>query len=529
MELLYWILVAFAFGFAVRQVGLPPMVGFLLAGFVLNGFGVEAGPGLARIAEVGVTLLLFSIGVKLNIRDLLRGEVWGVASWHMLVTVIVLGAVLLGLSAAGVAMFADLDLGRCLLVAFALSFSSTVFAVKALEEKGASGSLFGRTAVGILIMQDIFAVLFLVFAAGKHPSWWALTLIPILALVRPVFMFLLTRIGHGELMILLGIMLTIAGSEGFELVGLKGDLGALVAGMLVSTHPRAGELAKSLLSFKDLFLVGFFLSIGLAAMPSLSQVGLAALLCVAIPFKAALFLVLLTRFRLLGSTSIRGSIVLANYSEFGLIVASVGVANGWIGGEWLVIIAIALSITFIVGAPLDNAAQDIAARFADLFLRLQMTTRHPEEETVDLGDVDFVVVGMGRMGTGVYDQLVTSRGDVVVGLDCDPVVVAGHEAAGRNVFLGDATDADMVRRLRASRPTVLLLALPDHAANVAIARRAASSPDTKGVMALAGFDDEVAELEAAGANAAFNVHREAGIGFAESVLAVLDATEEKAG
>ena len=73
MELLYWILVAFAFGFAVRQVGLPPMVGFLLAGFVLNGFGVEAGPGLARIAEVGVTLLLFSLGVKLNIRDLLRG------------------------------------------------------------------------------------------------------------------------------------------------------------------------------------------------------------------------------------------------------------------------------------------------------------------------------------------------------------------------------------------------------------------------------------------------------------------------
>ncbi|MGB5253233.1 MAG: cation:proton antiporter, partial [Sedimenticolaceae bacterium] len=90
-----WIAVAFAFGFLAAQVRLPPLVGFLIAGFVLNSLGAEGGAFLNEMADLGVTLLLFSIGLKLRIGQLLRPEVWGVASLHMLAIVLLSTGVLL--------------------------------------------------------------------------------------------------------------------------------------------------------------------------------------------------------------------------------------------------------------------------------------------------------------------------------------------------------------------------------------------------------------------------------------------------
>ena len=129
--------IAFVLGFIARQVGLPPLVGFLAAGFALNGLGFESGPLLVQFADLGVTLLLFSIGLKLKIGTLLRPEVWAGASLHMVATIVVFGFAIFALGAAGIHLFAGLDLATSALIAFALSFSSTVFAVRALEEKGA--------------------------------------------------------------------------------------------------------------------------------------------------------------------------------------------------------------------------------------------------------------------------------------------------------------------------------------------------------------------------------------------------------
>ena len=172
-----WITIAFFCGFLVRQIGLPPLVGFLAAGFVLKAMGAEAGEALQIISDLGVTLLLFSIGLKLRIKSLLKPEVWAGASLHMLVTVLLFGAAIYGLSLAGLSLFTGLDFKLALLIAFALSFSSTVFAVKILEEKGEMASLHGRVSIGILIMQDILAVLFLTFSTGKIPSLWTIALI----------------------------------------------------------------------------------------------------------------------------------------------------------------------------------------------------------------------------------------------------------------------------------------------------------------------------------------------------------------
>ncbi|MBW2475935.1 MAG: cation:proton antiporter, partial [Deltaproteobacteria bacterium] len=312
--------VAFLLGFLVRQVGLPPLVGFLTAGFVLNGLGFVGGEALQVFADLGVTLLLFSIGLKLDLKSLAKPEVWAGASIHMAVTTGFLGLGVFGLGLAGVPVFSALSLPMAVLIGFALSFSSTVFAVKILEEKGEMGALHGRVSIGILIMQDIYAVLFLTFSLGKLPSPWAILVPVALIAIKPLLYRMMSRSGHGELLLLFGLFAAlVAGAGGFELVGLKADLGALVLGVLLAGHEKSSELAKTLMGFKDLLLVGFFLTIGLSGVPSLNAIGVSALLVVVVPFKVALFYLLLTRFKLRARSSLLGSLSLANYSEFGLI------------------------------------------------------------------------------------------------------------------------------------------------------------------------------------------------------------------
>jgi predicted Kef-type K+ transport protein len=115
----------------------------------------------------------------------------------------------------------------------------------------------------------------------------------------------------------------------------------------------------------------------------------------AVPFKAALFLAILTRFKLRARTAILGSLSLANYNEFGLIVASNGAANGWIGKDWLIVIAISLSTTFVLAAPLNAFAHSIYARFSDLLKRFETATRLKEDEPIHTGEAEVGVIEMG--------------------------------------------------------------------------------------------------------------------------------------
>jgi predicted Kef-type K+ transport protein len=524
-----WISIAFLFGFAFRQIGLPPLVGFLLAGFVLQALGAEGGNFLQEISDLGVLLLLFSIGLKLKLKSLLRPEIWAGTTLHMLITILVFGGAMLGLARAGFSLFAPLDWKLALLIAFALSFSSTVFAVKVLEDKAELASFHGRVAIGILIMEDVLAVVFLTASTGKFPSPWALALIPFLFVLRPLMVVLMDRSGHGELMILLGLFMSLViGAGSFELVGMKADLGALVIGVLVSNHPKAGELAKHLMGFKDMFLVGFFLSIGLSTHPTWETLGVAALLVAALPFKVALFFLLLARFRLRARTSILAAFSLANYSEFGLIVAALAAGLGWIESAWLVTIAIALALSFVLAAPLNTFAQMIYNRHAARLKGFETRRRHPEDTPINSGKAEIVIFGMGRIGTSVYDAMVERCGDMVIGVDFCRATVDRQRATGRNVILGDPTDPDFWERATLGRRdnerpiSMAMLTMPKHAANLAAAKFLRRIEFRGVVVTTAHYEDEIPELEAAGVDGAFDFRTEAGIGLAEQAHELLE-------
>ena len=518
MDDLLWIGPALIAGIAAARLGLPPMVGYLLCGFVLNFSGVFDHDRLTMIGDLGVTLLLFTIGLKLDLRSLLRPVIWAGTTLHTAIIIAVLGSLLYWMSLAGIQAFAGIDIGRAMLIGFALSFSSTVFAVKTLEDKGEYQSRYGQTAIGVLIMQDIFAVVFLAASTGKLPSAWALGLLALIPM-RYVLMHLLSRARQsGELQVLYGLALAFGGYALFDAVDVKGDLGALIVGAMLASHPLAGDVSKRLLGFKDLLLVGFFLSIGMSGDLSVHALLVALLLTLLVIFKVALFFVLFTRFKMRARTATLSSLTLANYSEFGLIVGAIAVSNAWLSDDWLVTIALALTMTIIIAAPINMRASHIYERLRPIARKLETESVLAEDEPVDIGDAKIAVIGMGQLGTGVYDQLVTDYGHLLIGIDGDPDIIAMHKAAGRNVVCVDATDDEMWEGQGIAPIQVGILALKRHQENLSIVNHIRKHKRSAKLFTVASHEDEVAELIEAGAEAVWNMYSQAGIGLVSEVI-----------
>jgi len=520
-----WIAVAFVFGFIAAQFALPPLVGFLLAGFALHALGAQGGAFLNEMADLGVTLLLFSIGLKLRPRELLKPEIWGVATAHMAIMTLLSGLVLMLLAGMDLRLFEGLSLSSTMLLGFALAFSSTVFAVKAIEDKSEIALRYARIAVGILIVQDVAAVTFIAASAAKVPSPWAALVIVLLLFTRPALRALLTRAGHGELQILFGLTLALGGAALFELVDMKGDLGALVLGALLAGHPKAGELFKALLSLKDLFLVGFFLSIGMAGVPDAAMLLVAVLMVASLPVKTGLYFWMLSRFRVRVRASALAAQSLSNFSEFGLIVAAIAAANGWLDSDWLVIMATAVALSFVASAAISANADRIYVAMRPRLQRFERKRRLAGDEAIDLGHGKCLIFGMGRVGAGAYDRLAADFGDAVIGVDVDPAVVAQHRRAGRRVEIGNLTSPDFWTRVDVSSAPFewILLALPNARANVKAATFAREWGFRGRIAATTRYADEARELQAHGIDAAFNIYAEAGSGFAEHTKALFSA------
>jgi predicted Kef-type K+ transport protein len=517
-----WILFAFACGFGVKQLGFPPLIGYLAAGFMLNMYGASMTAGLQEIANIGVTLMLFTIGLKLNIKDLLKPEIWAGTFANTGLWTILFTGLALFLSALSAPYFTELDFKSAALLAFALSFSSTVCVIKMLEESGEMSTRHGRFSIGILVMQDVIAVIFLVLAEGIIPSAWALLLLPALLLARPLFGKVLTLSGHGELLVLAGFMFALGAYELFYLVDIKGDLGALLFGALLSSHGKASELSKSLLGFKDIFLVGFFLSIGLVALPDTSMMITAVLLVPLLFIKLGMFYFAFAKLRLRARTASLSSLLLTNYSEFGLIVMVVGVDMGLIGKEWLVILALSISISFVITCVYYHQAHTLYRRFKDVLHRLEYDKPLKEDIFEQPTGAEILVIGTGRIGLGAYHALHRELGDSVWGMDADHNRIAQQREEGLHVFVGDGESADLWDNLDVSRIELILIATAatDDVRNITEQLKFAGYSGK--IAAIARFEDDSEALLSCGIDRVFNFFLEAGVGFAEDSLRLID-------
>ncbi|MHA6493404.1 cation:proton antiporter domain-containing protein [Pseudomonas borbori] len=503
-----WITFAFVMGLGARFIGLPPLVGYLGAGFALAGFGDYVGVGprdsavLDHIAHLGVLLLLFTVGLKLKLGNLVKREVIGGGVLHFaLSSLIFLPAIVLSL---------DLPWLQALLLAMALSFSSTVLAAKVLEGKRELRAFHGRIAIGVLIIQDLIALIVMSLASGEVPSPWAL-LVFALPLLRPLLFRLLDASGHEELMVLLGLLLAlVVGGYGFELLGLSSELGALAFGAMLAAHKRATELSNSLWSIKEVFLVGFFLQIGIGGLPDADALMFALVMTVLLPLKGLLFFFLFLMFRLRARSAFLTSVSLTNYSEFGLIMASVVLP------QWMIPLAITVAVSFVLSAPLNRISHPLYDRLARRLIALERDTRHPDERQISLGDAQILVMGMGRTGRAAYDHL-QEKGFRVTGMDSDPVAIELSQNAGRQVLFADGEDQMFWQRLDMPMIEAVVLSLNDAEAKIIATQKLRGRGFTGLIVSHAMYEDIAKRIQDAGADRTYLTMSEAGAGLAEHV------------
>ncbi len=518
------IVLAFSAGLLMRSAGYPPMLGYLVAGFVANAMHFGSGEALAPLADAGVTLLLFTIGLKLNLQTLKPRYVWASAFLHMVIAVPLTAAVimLVGTLYAPLALSSSLSAWA---LAFALSFSSTVFAIKLCEERGESASFYASIAIGVLVVQDVMAVIYLAVASGKYPTPWALALLSLI-FITPFLQRIMRAIGHGELLLFSGIAFALTTAELFEFVNIKGGLGALLIGVLVAKADRlkAKELYDKLVGLKNLLLIGFFLQIGYYGFPSLMMIVVACVLSFLLVLRPVIYFSLFALFGLRARTSWFSGMLLFNYSEFGLIVAAASVQAGILTADWVTTLALAMALSFFIATPINKQVHRLYLAYRSQLLRYERGERLPEEEIGSLGDVDTAVLGMGRVGRNAYQALKLSGQDAIVGVEESFSRTRELEAEGFHCVHGDASDRDFWERTDLAQCKLILVGLSNHRENLQIVKLAKELGYNGQLAVAARYSDHRDELEALGC-ISFNLYEEVGKDFATHTLSRLEAAK----
>ncbi|MCA9979702.1 MAG: cation:proton antiporter [Anaerolineales bacterium] len=504
---LIWIVAAFAAGLVAKMVKLPTLVGYLAAGLVLALWGVQSNEFIKAVGDFGVVLLLFTVGLHISLRSLVQPQVVGVGVIHLVVSTAVFAFILFVL---------QLPPFAAVVIAAVLSFSSTVLTAKTLDAQGELDSYHGRLAIGILILQDVVAVVLLALAGGGTPSWWALGLLA-LPLARPFLLKLMYAVGHEELLLLYGLLLALSAGWLFDLVGLDAKLGALVSGMLLAGDPRSDELYDKLWGLKEVFLVGFFLQVGLAGIPDGRGWLIIGLLLLTLPLKAILFFGLMLLFKLRARTAFLSTISLTAFSEFALIVVAGATAVGLIEEQYVVIVGLLVALSYVLNAPFSRSANALWQRLEHILIRFERDVRHPDHEPRSLGAADYVVVGMGRAGTAAYDYLI-EQGKRPVGFEADPAQIQRHLQNERRVIYGDANDPELWTDLNLSSIEGVLITLSHVTAEITAAHNLRAEGYDGFIAALLRYSEDEAPLSEAGVTVSFLPIAQAGRELAQASL-----------
>jgi Kef-type K+ transport system membrane component KefB len=431
------------------------LVGVLVGPVVLN--WVHAHDEVELFAELGVSVLLFVVGLKLD-PALIR-------TVGMVSVVTAIGQIgLTALLGYGLAVVIGLESFAAFYVAAAVTFSSTIIIVKLLSDKREVDALYGRIALGILIVQDIVVVLLMLVLGtyGNEVSGanLAIELLEVLAkgsgflfLVGLLTRFILPLLLHSlarssELIVLFAIAWAIGLAALGVALGFSQEVGALLAGISLAATPYRASLAARLVTLRDFLLLFFFIELGV-------NIDVAHLATAVIPAMMLSLFVLIGKplmvMALMGSmgyvrqTSTMTGLTLGQISEFSFILAALGLSMGHISRETVGLITLVGLITIGISTYMILYGYRIASWMSPILGVFEREIRHPEEE---LGDsttsrqVDAVIFGLGRYGRNIAREL-RDRGLRVLGVDFDPEVVSFWHKQGLPTLYGDAEDPEL--------------------------------------------------------------------------------------
>lgn len=459
----------------------PLLAAFIAVGILLGPSGwhiVSHSQEIELFAQLGIALLLFVVGLKLDLHVIRTVGPVALASGlgQILFTSIIgyLLARLLGMAPI-----------PALYVAVALTFSSTIIIVKLLSDKREVDALHGRIAVGFLIVQDIVVVLVMIAlsvftqAAGQLSLLHELLLIlakalAMLLLVAWLMRVLLPRLlkhlaRSTELLMVFSIAWAVLGAVAGEQLGFSREVGAFLAGVSIASTPYREQVAARLVSLRDFLLLFFFIQLG----ASLDLHLMGAQLAEAVIFSLFVLignpLIVMLIMGYMGyrkRTGFLAGLTVAQISEFSLILAALGLSLGHLQPETLGLITLVGLVTISASTYMILYSHSLYERLAPWLTCFERRLPHRELDSplAVEGAVDVLIIGLGRYGTALADNLL-SQGARLLAVDFDPTAIKRHLGRGYGVHYGDAEDPEFVITLPLQQVRCIVSTVRDPAIN----------------------------------------------------------------
>jgi len=471
-----------AIGMRLRQ---PLIVAFIAVGILVGpsvlGW-VSANDQVDLLAKLGIALLLFVVGLKLDLHIIrTMGPVALATGLGQIFFTSVTGyfiAILLGMTPV-----------TALYVAVALTFSSTIIIVKLLSDKREVDALHGRIAIGFLIVQDIVVVLVMIglTALGEASDPAALGreavevlikgglfIVAIGVLMRYVLTPLLHQLAHSrELLVLFAIAWAVALGAAGAYLGFSKEVGAFLAGVSLASTPYREVIGARLVSLRDFLLLFFFIDLGAGL--ELATLGTQIIPAIVLSLfvligNPLIVMIILGVMGYRKRTGFLAGLTVAQISEFSLILGALGLSLGHIDTSTMGLITLVGLITISASTYMILYSHPIYERISpwlDVFERKQAHREESQDQDTEQHKLDVILFGLGRFGSGIAREL-RQRGYRVLGVDFDPDLVRRHGGHGYAVRYGDAEDSEFLATLPLGEVRVVLSSLREIQVNLAL-------------------------------------------------------------
>ncbi|RLG21652.1 hypothetical protein DRN74_01990 [Candidatus Micrarchaeota archaeon] len=510
------IVIATIFAYFTRLLRQPLILGYILAGVFIGPLGlgiVTNSAEMVALSELGIAFLLFGAALEIDISKLK-----GVANVSVLAGLLQVGlTIVFGFLAS---MFLGLDIISATYVSVILAFSSTMVVVKLLTDNFAINSLHGRLMIGLLVVQDILAIVAISFLdnLGKPLSMAllyqiilnGLGLLALAVLINKlVLVSLLRRVAKSQELFFLTVVSTCFVFMGFSYsLGFSIAIGAFIAGISLSMFRYNVEISGEVRSLRNFFSTLFFVSLGM----QLTTIGRAEVSMLLLFLFIAIFvkpLIISLVYLLLGyggKLSLRIGLSLAQVSEFSFIIAAAGVSSGQLSPELFSVVTTVIIVSVLLTPYLFRyhsfiydilwAFEQISNISVPLFFRRRIR-RHTREHEL-LPRKSIVLIGCDKMGERILNELGDTKKLLVV--DYNPDVI--ENLSRRNIYsiYGDAYSDAVIKRMNVETVKVFISTIPDSQITAALIKRIKKLNPKVAFLARANFTDDAIDLYKAGAD-----------------------------
>ena len=497
---------AVAAGAIAKLLRQPVVVSFIIVGILAGPTAfnlVEGAEEIRLFAKFGIAILLFLVGLKLDFHMIRStGKVALVAGLSQVAFTAAVGF--------GIAMLFGFEATTAFYIAVALTFSSTIIIIKLIGDKRELDTLYGRIAVGILIVQDILVVaaMVVIVTIGTPGEGSVVTDLVVTLASSAVFLgviafaskFVLEKVldwisKSPELTLLFGVAWAIVLAAISILIGLSMEIGAFVAGVSLASTAYRESLGARMVSLREVMLLFFFIELGasLTFADALGQLWPAIVLSVFVLVGKPLIV-----FAIMGwmgyrsITSFRTGVALAQISEFSLILIALGYSLGQVDSAVLSLVTLVAVFTITVSSYLilyTDKLFPLMQGFMHLFERGKASAVDEESQSLSF---DAIVIGSGRFGTEVISGLISS-GSSVLAVDLDPDALARARELGAETLFGDVGDPDFAKMLPIHQTGTLICTAPDRSTNTLLLE-SLKSLDYGGELYLTALDNQTAEM-----------------------------------